>query len=209
MRDFPRLGHPLERMKTGDEGPGLRIGGRVGYPRQRPAGQQRVGADTLGSVLHGDGLYQPDQTGLAGGIGPHARQRRRMTDERAGEKQRAATTRTQGRYLGARGMKGGGEVGGDHFVPLLDRRVGQHRPRPQNPGIVEGAVQPAIGLHRLAHQRVGIARIGHVARYRAGLAAGLGDLPGDAAQLLFPPRPEDQARALPRKQVGGRAPDPA
>ncbi len=103
-----------------------------------------------------------------------------------------------GGELGAE--KDAGLVDRDDLVPALDA-VGVADRAAGDPGIVDEDVEPAIGLQRFGDQRLPLRLAGDVDRRRAGFAAGVTDLGGDALGLAAENVGDHDSGALLRKEA--------
>ena len=73
----------------------------------------------------------------------------------------------------------------------------------ESAGIVEGDIEPAVGLDRQRHQRLGIVLRAHVAGERHRAAAAALDLGDQARQFGFAPCADHDLGAFGREQLGG------
>src|SRR5690554_3508848 len=94
-----------------------------------------------------------------------------MADEARGEQQAAATTLQQRRYLMLGTDKGAVQVGMQDIVPVTRFHVLQRHHRPDDPGIVEGDVEPAEALQCRGNQLLCQAFVAYIPGDGNGIAS--------------------------------------
>ena len=120
---------------------------RMDHPGVDRAGAHRIDADALAGDLAGRGLGQPDHRVFGGDIGRHAR-RRHQPGDRGGVDDRAAFLLQHDRQHMAQAEKDALDVDRDDLVERLLVMFGGVRPFALDAGVVEKAVDRAMGVER-------------------------------------------------------------
>ena len=165
----------------------------VAHLRLEPAGRERVDADPLAPrPLLGEVAREPDQAGLARGVGG-LRQPTGGEPEDAGDvDDRAARLHHLGRAL--RHPVAAVEVDVDHLAEVVGRLLGRGDGRP-DAGVVDQHVDAAQVLHRLVDERLAAVGVRDVRAHGDGAPAGGLDELARVLELLDAAGAEGDVRA--------------
>ena len=161
--------HPL--LEVGD---GVEDGAH--QRRVDVARANRIDPDAVFGVFQGRRFGQADDAVL----GRHIRRRAgggNQPHNRGGVDDGPAALRQHLRQFRFHRQPDAFQIDAQHPVEIRLRVVGGQRAarRAGNAGVVESAIQPSVGRHRLRHHRLRRRRVRHIGRHQDSLAAGLFD----------------------------------
>src|SRR5499426_1178399 len=164
--------------------PCLRIGhGRARDVRVHVAGREAVHLDAVPCPLRGETSRQPVHRRLARAVGGVARHAEPAVHRADVDDLAPLALDHAGRHR-PRAAEHGGEVGGEHPLPLLVGDL-QRRLVEGHPGVVDEDVDGAEGALRLPHRVPDLFGARHVQRYRPRAPARALDLRGCGHDLLL------------------------